>query len=206
MLHVLYMASLFVAGIFAPDCRSVSLWCKHVIVSCKSLSNFKLLCVSPKYISILFCSNSCPVPISRKFLLIYASYIPNPFVLLIKTQETSMKPLPSEYNTNVTAWGVVVGAKMYWVRRIVVGYVYSTMSCALQIVGWGGGRGVWKWITREVAVRILVRTWIVVQIASCFSLTSASYFGWAAWCNYRGRAVEFRAPSTRTRVPVLRPA
>jgi len=34
-------------------------------------------CAFPQYISILFYSNSCPGPISRKFLLIYASYIPN---------------------------------------------------------------------------------------------------------------------------------
>ena len=41
-----------------------------------SSSNFKLLCVS-QYVGILFYSDLCPGPISRKFLLIYSSYIPN---------------------------------------------------------------------------------------------------------------------------------
>ena len=48
-----------------------------------SLPNFKLLCV-PQYTSILFYSNSCQGPISRKFLLIYVPYTPNLLYPLLK--------------------------------------------------------------------------------------------------------------------------
>ena len=73
-LDLIFLSSVLLVSKITPRYLDIYILDKNQSLCLYLISN---CCVFPQYISIIFYSHLCPGPISRKFILIYASYTPN---------------------------------------------------------------------------------------------------------------------------------